>query len=159
MRLETRRLICRSFTLEDLDDFVAIQADPEVMQYIGDVQSSEESNQQLLKIIRLDQESGLARFAVERKDKSGLIGYCGFKPAGYFIDLGYQYCRAAWGHGFGLEAAKAIREYGLSELGIANMEAGGSAQNIASIKIMEKLDFANREELIFNGEPAIRFFD
>ena len=129
------------------------------MRYIGGVQSSKRSNQQLLEIIWLDQESALARFAVERKDKSGLIGYCGFKPAGDFVDLGYQYCKAAWGHGFGLEAAKAIREYGLSELGIANMEAGGSAQNIASIKIMEKLDFENCVELIFNGEPAIRFFD
>ncbi|NOX51837.1 MAG: hypothetical protein GXP16_15070 [Gammaproteobacteria bacterium] len=82
MRLETKRLICRS-----------IHA----------------SRQQLLAIIQHNQESGLARFGVERKDKSGLTGYCGFKPTGDFVDLRYQYCKPAWGHGFGLEAAMAIR--------------------------------------------------
>ena len=145
MHLQTTRLIFRSFTIEDLSQFAAIQADPEVMRYIGGVQSIEESS--------------VARFAVERKERSGLLGYCGFKAAGDFVDLGYQYGKEAWGHGIGLEAAKTIREYGLSKLGITNMEAGGSIQNIASVRIMEKLGFANREEIIFDGQRAIRFFD
>ena len=159
MHLETKRLIFRSFTIEDLHQFAAIQADPEVMKYIGGVQPFEDSKQQLMEIIRHDQESGLARFAVERKDISGLIGYCGFKPAGDFIDLGHQYGKKAWGQGIGLEAARTIREYGLFKLGITNVEAGGSIENAASVKIMEQLGLANSEELIFDGHPAIRFFD
>ena len=39
------------------------------------------------------------------------------------------------------------------------MEAGGSVHIIASFKIIEQLGFANREQLLFNGQPAIRFFD
>jgi hypothetical protein len=39
------------------------------------------------------------------------------------------------------------------------MEAGGSIENTASVKIMQQLGFANCEELIFDGHPAIRFFD
>lgn len=159
MYLETTKLIFRSFTTQDLPKFAEIQADADVMRYIGGVQSSEDSEQQLLEIIRLDEECGLARFAIELKATPGLIGYCGFKPAGDFTDLGYQYGKEAWGQGIGLEAAKTIREYGLSELGIQNMEAGGSIQNIASVKIMEQLGFANREELLFDGQKAIRFFD
>ena len=159
MHHETNRLIFRSFILEDLDEFAAIQADPDVMKFIGGIQTYEQSKQQLLEIIRLDHEFGHARFAVERKDKPGLIGYCGFKPAGDFVDLGYQYSREAWGQGIGLEAAKSIREYGLSELGITNMEAGGSIKNIASVKIMEQLGFSHREEILFDGNPAVRFFD
>ena len=54
---------------------------------------------------------------------------------------------------------KKIREYGLSLLAITNMEAGGSVHIIASFKIIEQLGFANREQLLFNGQPAIRFFD
>jgi RimJ/RimL family protein N-acetyltransferase len=159
VQLETTRLIFRSFTIEDLHAFAALQADVDVMRHIGGVQSFEESKQQLLEIIRCDQESGLARFAVERKDISGFIGYCGYKPAGDFVDLGYQYSKEAWGQGFGLEAAKSIREYGLSSLGITNMEAGGSIENTASVKIMRQLGFANCEELMFDGRPAIRFYD
>jgi RimJ/RimL family protein N-acetyltransferase len=159
MHLETSRLIFRSFTIQDLPQFAAIQADPDVMRYVGGIRSFDDSKGQLLEILRLDQETGLARFAVERKEISGLIGYCGFKPAGEFVDLGYQYSKEVWGQGIGLESAKTIREYGLSRLGITNMEAGGSIQNIASVKIMEQLGFADREELIFDGQPAIRFFD
>ena len=159
MHLETKRLIFRSFTIEDLSKFAAIQADAEVMRYIGGVQSLTESKRQLLEIIRHDQTSGLARFAVERKDNSDLIGYCGFKLSGDFVDLGYQYGKGAWGQGIGLEAARSIREYGLTTLGITNMEAGGSIENTASVKIMQQLGFTNCEELIFDGRPAIRFFD
>ena len=145
--------------MDDLSEFAEIQADPVVMKYIGGVRSLEDSARDLSEIVRLDQENGLARFAVELKDAPGLIGYCGFKPAGDFVDLGYQYSRKAWGKGIGLEAAKAIRNYGLYELGITNMEAGGSIDNVASIKIMDQLDFAYSEELVFDGNPAIRFYD
>ncbi|MGK0223214.1 MAG: RimJ/RimL family protein N-acetyltransferase [Limisphaerales bacterium] len=43
------------------------------------------------------------------------------EPAGDFVDLGYQYSKEVWGQGLGLEAAKSIREYGLSTLRITNM--------------------------------------
>ena len=159
MYLQTDRLIFRSFTLADLPRFAAIQADPEVMKYVGGIQPLEVSRQQLEETIGHDRRSGLARFAVEKKGESEVIGYCGFKPAGKFVDLGYQYDRTTWGQGIGLEAAKAVREYGLTELGITNMEAGGSIQNIASVKIMEQLDFSHREEIIFDGVQAVRFYD
>ncbi len=159
MHLETDRLTIRSFTISDLPEFAAIQADPEVMRYIGGVQSFDASHKQLLEIIQLDESCGLARLAVEYKAEPGIIGYCGFKPAGDFIDLGYQYGRKAWGKGVGLEAAIAVRAFGLLDLGIKNMEAGGAIDNVASVRIMQKLGFANCEQLMFDGTPAIRFFD
>jgi ribosomal-protein-alanine N-acetyltransferase len=159
MYLESERLTFRSFTIEDLHQFATMQSDHETMRYVGGVQSFNDSKKQLLEILQFDAQLGLARYAVEHKDKPGLIGYCGFKPAGDFVDLGYQYDKVVWGQGLGLEAARTIREYGLTKLHISNMEAGGSIQNFASVKIMEKLGFANCEELIFDGQPAIRFFD
>ncbi len=159
MYLETERLILRSFTMDDLGHFAAMQADADVMHYVGGIQTFEESTRQLREIIHNDQETGLARFAVEKQGAPRVIGYCGFKPAGDFIDLGYQYRTEAWGQGFGLEAAKAVRENGLGELGITNMEAGGSINNLASVKIMQQLAFTHCEDLVFEGQPAIRFFD
>jgi len=159
MHLETERLVFRSFTIEDLEAFAKIQSDADVMRYIGGVQSFENSKDQLLEIIRHDQETGLARFAVERVHAPGLIGYCGFKRAGSFVDLGYQYAKTAWGQGIGLEAAKIMREYGRSKLRIKKMEAGGLIKNLASVQIMQRLEFPNCEELLFEGKPAIRFYD
>lgn len=159
MHIETERLLIRSFTDADLPCFAAIQADPEVMRHVGGVQSFDVSTHQLATIIAGDQTHGIARYAVERKAMPGFIGYCGFKPAGDFVDLGYQYAQAAWGQGLGLEAALAVRTHGLTQLGITNMEAGGAVANVASVKIMQRLNFRHHESVLFEGTPSIRFFD
>ena len=136
-----------------------MHADPEVMRYLGGVLSEEESNRALQEIVDVEAETGLVRFALEQKAAPGLVGYCGLKPAGKCIDLSYMIAHAHWGCGYAFEAATRVRYFGLSNLSITNMEAGGAAENIASIRILERLAFKNRQELLFNGRPAVRFFD
>lgn len=136
-----------------------MHADPDVMRYLGGTISKAESYRELQEIMEIESESGLIRFAIEKKGMAGLVGYCGLKPAGQFVDLSYMIARDHWRRGYAFEAAKCVREFGLKDLSITNMEAGGAAKNVASIRILEQLSFKNREELLFNGRPAVRFFD
>ncbi len=136
-----------------------MHADPDVMRYLGGPISQEESSRELQEIIEIESETGLIRFAIEKKGSAGLVGYCGLKPAGQFVDLSYVIARDHWRQGYAFEAAKRVREFGLIDLSITNMEAGGAVENFASIRILEQLSFKNREELLFNGRPAVRFFD
>ncbi len=159
MQLSTARLCLRSFRSEDLQTFADLQADAHVMRYLGGPASRRDSEEQLLEIIAIEAETGLVRFAIERKSSNGLIGYCGLKPAGDYVDMSYLIGREHWGQGYALEAAKRVREFGLGDLGLTNMEAGGAAENVASIKILERLSFRHREALIFNNRPAVRFYD
>ena len=160
MRIETARLVIRSFTLADLENYAAIVADPDVMQYLGGKpQSIDEAEQYLINVIEQDRETGLARFAVDEKASGELIGFCGFKPVGEYIDLGYRYSKRVWGKGIGTEAALSVRNYGRLDLRITNMEAGALAANRASISIIEKLGFPHRALVQMDGRDAIRFYD
>ena len=136
-----------------------MHADPDVMRYLGGSITQVEADSALQEIMDIESQTGLIRFAIERKGAPGLVGYCGFKPAGQFIDLSYMIARDHWRQGYAYEAAKRVREFGLTDLAITNMEAGGAAKNVASIRILDQLAFKNRETLQFNGHPAVRFFD
>ncbi len=129
------------------------------MRHLGGTLSHKDAYRDLQEIMDIEAETGLIRFAVEKRASAGLVGYCGLKPAGKFIDLSYVIARDHWRQGYALEAAKRVRAFGLIDLSITNMEAGGAADNVASIRILEKLSFKHREELLFNGRPSVRFFD
>lgn len=158
MELETKRLKIRYFRESDLPQYAAIVADPEVMKFLGGPQSTDQARDYIEEMINLSSR-GLGRYAVEQKHDSSLIGFCGFRPAGAYVDFGYRYARHTWGQGIGFEAASAVRRYGLDLLNMHNMEAGAAVDNHASIKILDRLDFKHREELIFDGHPAIRYRD
>jgi ribosomal-protein-alanine N-acetyltransferase len=159
VELETERLLIRSFRGEDLNGYASIVADPDVMHFLGGPQTIEEAKVYLDEMINLSSTNGLGRYAVALKRDGDLVGFCGFRPAGDYIDLGYRYSKRVWGKGLGLEAAKAVRTYGLNTLNIRNMEAGAAVENQASIRILAKLGFRYREELTFDGSPALRFRD
>ncbi|MEM1145049.1 MAG: GNAT family N-acetyltransferase [Pseudomonadota bacterium] len=159
MELETRQLRIRYFRDDDLHQYARIVADPDVMKFVGGPQSTEDARDYLCEMIELSQTRGLGRYAVELKDNGILIGFCGFRPTGSYIDFGYRYAKNTWGRGIGIEAAVAVREYGLQVLGMHNMEAGAAIENVASIKILDRLNFKLREEVIFDGLPAIRYRD
>ena len=159
MEIETERLRIRYFRENDISQYAPIVADPEVMKFVGGPQTNDEAEAYLAEMIELSRTNGLGRYAVELKQDGALIGFCGFRPADDFIDFGYRYAKHTWGQGIGLEAALAVRKYGLESLEMKNMEAGAAIENLASIKILERLDFKYREELIFDGYKAIRYRD
>ncbi len=159
MRITTERLILRSFEHADLQPFADLRADPDVMRFLGGPLTYEASEIELLNIIDIEKQSGLVRFALERKEAGGLVGVCGFKPAGEFVDLSYMIAKRFWGQGYAFEAAQRVRRFGLTDLMLTNIEAGGAVENVASIKILERLEFNHRQELQFDGQPSVRFFD
>jgi len=141
MRLETERLVIRSFELADLPAYAAIVADERVTRYLGDGRpySYEAAEAYVLDCIRLESEVGMSRYAVELSDV--LIGFCGFKPHGNRIDFGWRYAHRYWGQGYATEAALAVLKYGNEELGLSGIVAGSYEANAASIGVIEKLGF------------------
>jgi len=141
MRLETERLVIRSFELADVRAYAAIVADERVTRYLGDGRpySYEAAEAYVLDCIRLESEVGMSRYAVELSDE--LIGFCGFKPDGNRIDFGWRYAHRYWGQGYATEAALAVLKYGNEELGLSGIVAGSYEANAASIGVIEKLGF------------------
>lgn len=160
MKLESPRLIIRSFTEADIPDYAAIVADPRVTKYLGpdgSPHSFEEAEVYVRDVMRREAETGLARYAVVRKSAGDLIGFCGFKDIGAYIDFGWRYKYKVWGRGYGTEAAKAVLNYGSEVLDLTDIIAGAAVENAASVKIIQKLGFNTPEYSLKNGVWSVKF--
>ncbi|MFK7979205.1 MAG: GNAT family N-acetyltransferase [Saprospiraceae bacterium] len=145
--LETERLILREILPSDATNMLALDANPNVLQYIG-IQpvTNLETCRKTIRFIRDQYErNGIGRWAVVRKDTLEFIGWAGLKFVNEmtvnghrnFYDLGYRFLEKHWGQGFGYESAQAIVNYGFNTLDLPKISAYLSPQNIGAKKILE----------------------
>ena len=141
--LETTRLRLRLFTHDDLQIMFKLNSDPEVIKYADTpARDMEEVRERLEQGPLFDYEKyGYGRFAVELKETGKVIGFCGIKylPEIDLPEVGYRYLKEYWGRGIGTEAAKACVEFAREDLKITKLVALIIPENIASIKVAEKL--------------------
>lgn len=62
-------------------------------------------------------------------------------------EVGYVFGRAAWGHGYAVEAMTALLDFAFHTLGLRRLEADADPRNLASLRVLERLGFA-REGLL-----------
>jgi len=141
--LETERLRLRLFTLDDLQVMFSLSTDPDVIRYADTaVKDMEEARQRLEEGPLSDyRKYGYGRFAVELKETDQVIGFCGIKylPEIDLPEVGYRYLKEYWGRGIGTEAAKACVEFARDDLKIKKLVALIIPENIASVRVAEKL--------------------
>jgi ribosomal-protein-alanine N-acetyltransferase len=139
--LLTPRLELRAFRPDDLDALAAIYADPEVMRYIrGGVSEGPRSREQTATSMDAYAEEwaqhGYGVWAVVNRADGLLLGVCGFVDR---AEIGYIFGRASWGRGIATEAARACLWYGFERLGYEEIGAGAKRENVASLRVIEKL--------------------
>lgn len=146
-RLETERLILRRWQPSDLEGLAAIDADPEVMRYIGDgsVRTPDETRAALARMQAAWDERGYGHFAVQRRDDGALAGWVGLAVPAFLpevlpaVEIGWRLGRAQWGQGFATEAARAVLAFGFREVGLERVISIGHVDNAASLRVMAKL--------------------
>ena len=143
MRLETPRLIIRSFEPSDAEALLAVLSDPEVRRYLptSAPPSREQIEANIERRAELERDRGYVLWAVERRDTGEVVGQCGLNPierTGPEIELAYHYGRAAWNHGYGTEAAIAVLAHALNRLGLERVIAICIPENVGSWRVMEK---------------------
>ena len=141
--LETARLRLRLFTHDDLQIMFTLNSDPDVIKYADTpARDLDEARQRLEQGPLSDYEKyGYGRFAVELKETGKVIGFCGIKylPEIDLPEVGYRFLKEYWGRGIGTEAAKACAGFAREDLKIKKLIALIIPENIASIKVAEKL--------------------
>jgi ribosomal-protein-alanine N-acetyltransferase len=87
-------------------------------------------------------------WAVTVKGNDTVIGlvslqYCNHRGDRYHrrAEVGYGIARASWGQGIGPEAVRAVVHYGFEHLKLNRIYAGTIADNLASVRLLEKLGF------------------
>jgi RimJ/RimL family protein N-acetyltransferase len=146
-RLETERLVLREWRDDDLDGLLAMNADPEVMRFIGDghVHDRAEAGDMLASLRRGWDEHGFGRWAVERRSNGAFAGFCGVGFLKVFPELldepeiGWRLPQSLWGAGYATEAAIASRDDFFRTTRYDHVVSLSNPRNIASERIMEKL--------------------
>lgn len=144
IRLETARLVIRTFEDRDAGPWLAMVNDPEVTRFLppGPGPTTEDIPRIMGARLAMERELGHAMWAVDDKTTGTLVGQCGLRPvdqgAGPEIDLAYHLTRASWNKGYATEAAIAVIAYGLGPVGLDRIMAVVVPENIGSWRVMEK---------------------
>jgi RimJ/RimL family protein N-acetyltransferase len=143
VRLETHRLVIRSFTEADGNSWLKLVNDPDVSRYTPDTGLStlEDFSGALARRRGLEQERGFAMWAVELRDAGEFIGQCGLYLAegkGPEIELAYHFLPVNWGKGFATEAAMAVLGRGFGVVGLDEAIAVVIPDNVGSARVAEK---------------------
>lgn len=148
MRVElihTDRLLLIPFRDDDVDLMQVLDADPEVVRFLGHgkVKTWEESAASLAKILNDYETYGLGLFAVYEKDTQEFVGRAGLIPwivEGTLLwEIGYSLQRASWGKGYASEAAYALAVWARSHLDVPEVLSFIQPENKNSIRVAEKI--------------------
>lgn len=156
--LQTTRLILRQFTEADAALILELNSDPEIVKYVHEptLKTIEHAQDILNNIILPQYQNNLGRWAIHTKHNMDFIGWCGLKylPEPDEVDLGYRLMQKAWGHGYATEAAQASLEHGFNELNLKLITGRAHIENLASIKVLEKIGMDFISEGIVDDCPV-----
>ncbi|MDO8378606.1 GNAT family N-acetyltransferase [Phenylobacterium sp.] len=152
---ETPRLILRPRGPEHLEACLAINADPEVMRYLGPVWPPARLRVHLTKQLSTDWGAGLGYWAIFRKTApEEMLGWVLLTPleGTDVVQIGYRLKRSAWGDGIATEAAQRLVTHGLETLGLARLAAWVHPRNAGSKGVLTKLGFVPDGQYEDNGQ-------
>lgn len=156
--LETDRLILRMFREEDFEPYARFCADPDVMRYIGGQPYSRlEAWRHMAYMIGHWQLRGYGHWAVEEKASKQFIGRLGFlNPEGWpGFEIGWTLGKEYWGKGFATEGAHRALKYAFEEMGKLHVISLIHAENLASIRVAERLGEQVEGQTTIMGIPVL----
>jgi RimJ/RimL family protein N-acetyltransferase len=151
----TDRLVLRRWRVGDAARLAAINADPEVMRFIGrgHVLGRGLSDDLIARFEAEWRARGFGLWAVApRDDPDALLGFCGltvpmFLPAVLpAVEVGWRFARAAWGNGYATEAARAALRFAFDEHAMREVIAIIDPENTRSLRVAEKLGMTSRPD-------------
>jgi RimJ/RimL family protein N-acetyltransferase len=155
--LETPRLLLRTFRTDDLPDYAALNADLEVMRYLGGAALPRQESDEIAEWANeCYAEDGIGLLAVERRTDGRFLGMCGVAHEDWYpqdVQLGWRLAREHWGQGYATEAAHAWIDQALGPLGHPRVLAVTDVPNARSRAVMERLGmtFERETDLTIDG--------
>ena len=173
--LETERLLLRAPVPDDAEALAPMYADPEVMRYVGDGRplTRAETERSVGRMIARWEADGFGLFTTVRREDGAVIGRVGllvwnadtWEPTTRAeanngrteVEVGYTLGRDYWGQGYATEAAGAVRDYALRELGADRLIALIIHGNRASENVARKLGLAYERDVKLGRREAQLF--
>jgi ribosomal-protein-alanine N-acetyltransferase len=148
VKIKTKRLLIRTLSMSDLESVYSIVSDDDVLRFLPDDKMSRAQFSGVLEwLIRCyahNTEAKIIKFtlAIALKDAGTLVGWCGLGPLEFEqekIELYYGLAKDFWGQGIATEAGRAMVDYGFNVIGLKEIVAVVSPENMASKRVIEKM--------------------
>ena len=152
----TPRLMLRRWREDDVAPMSAINADPQVMRWIGDgsIRDERQTKAGIEACEREWDRHGFGLFALELRATGELIGFTGLAVPEFLpevmpaVEIGWRLGCPFWGQGLATEAARAALRFGLIDRGLDRIVSMAQAGNDASERIMGKLGMGLERETV-----------
>ncbi len=154
--IETERLTLSPLTVADLDDFVALQEQPEVAW--GTTSFTRE--QALARLEANEHEwaqRGHGLMAVRERETDRFLGRSGLRLWPQFdeVEVGWALRLEHWGQGYATEAGRAIVQWGFTHLPLDYITAMIMPENARSLMLARRLGFTRLRDDVLLGTPVI----
>ncbi len=165
--LETPRLLLRRLVLDDLDDLYALYRDPEMRRYFPPEGASpdrtlsyEETKEELEWFLNgHPRHPELGLWATILKENGAFIGRCGLLPwtldGQDEVEIAYMIDKRYWRQGLATEAARGIRDYAFTQLGLTRLICMLYPDNEASAKVAMNAGMTLEKELVDEHGPFL----
>lgn len=152
LKLDTERLKIRKFGEQDIEANVRHEMNPELMQYIRDPVSEDETRQKSHEVAQAwsGQEQQWSLLSVRLQDNQDFAGVLSFRYesiANDTIELGWRLHSDYHGKGYASEAAKALLQFIKNNIKPHKVVAYCTAENTASSNLMKKLGMTQEGRL------------
>ncbi|MEX0873927.1 MAG: GNAT family protein [Actinomycetota bacterium] len=161
MQIETDRLILRELRFDDWPSVLEYQSDPRYLEYYEWTERTPEAVQDFVRMLadlRREHPRTKYQLAIVPRPRGPVIGNCGIRmasPEAREADIGYELAPDYWGQGLATEAVRAMVNFGFTELGVHRIWSWCLADNVRSVRVLEKLGMKlegrKRENEFFKG--------
>jgi RimJ/RimL family protein N-acetyltransferase len=164
--LTTDRLVLRPHSHEDFADGCAMWSDPAVTRYItGRASTPDEVWARLLRYAGSWKLLGFGYWAICERESGRFLGEGGFHDLKRDLrpsfdgapEIGWGLTPAAQGHGYAYEATRAMLDWSDEALDAMRTVCMIGPENVASLKLAEKLGYREYARTDYRGEPIILF--
>ncbi|HKO92741.1 MAG TPA: GNAT family N-acetyltransferase [Polyangiaceae bacterium] len=170
-QLRSSRLVLRDATPEDAQHFFQLDQDPQVMRFLGGVNSNDsvERVRGMLaeRVQWYTQTPGLGLGACFLLASAEFIGWFMLRPRTYHpyaaaallepredAELGYRLARRFWAQGYATEMSQALVHHGLQQLALPRIVAFVDAEHHASVRVLEKAGLSHAGRARYEGEDV-----
>ena len=167
MELKTERLQLKELELTDLDNIHELHSLPEVDRFntLGIPDSIETTKQLVSEWLTSRHQSPRKKYVLWMENEAhefiGLVGITIGKPAYRNAEIWYKIHPKHWNQGYATEVVTEVLAFCFSTLNLHRVEAGCAVENLASIRVLEKVGMTKegyrRKILPIRGEWVDNF--
>ncbi len=144
VEIKTERLVLRDWRESDLVPWAAMNADPEVREYLGPLLTAEQAAASVRSFQDDLDRNRFGFWAVEVRGTGEFVGFAGLDMVDEGmpftgVEAGWRLARSAWGHGYATEAALAVLRYGFDTLRMPEILAITTETNLRSQAVMRRI--------------------